>query len=80
MCNKKTCMNTGVKNFPLMLRCEKWQDHDDESAVRCTKNLMLKLAEKIDWQALKETLKQVRQIWRVLNLSLVGLGHDKFTG
>ena len=33
MCNKKTCMNTGVKNFPLMLRCDKWADYDDETAI-----------------------------------------------
>ncbi len=56
MCNKKTCMNTGVKNFPLMLRCDKWADYDDETAIECTKTLMLRLAEKLDWPALRETL------------------------
>ena len=56
MCNKKTCMNIGVKNFPLMLRCDKWADYDDETAIECTKTLMLRLAEKLDWPALRETL------------------------
>lgn len=49
MCNKKTCMNTGVKNFPLVLRCDKWVDYDDESALPCNKNLIRRLAEKLDW-------------------------------
>lgn len=59
MCNKKTCMNTGVKNFPLLLKCEKWVDYDDESAIACTKALMRRLAEKLDWAALRETLASV---------------------
>ena len=49
MCNKKSCMNTGVKNFPLKLRCDKWVDYDDEAAIECSIPLMSRLAEKIDW-------------------------------
>jgi hypothetical protein len=56
MCNKKTCMNQGVNNFPLQVRCDKWVDYDDDTAIQCTKVLMLRLAEKIDWPALKATL------------------------
>ena len=52
MCNKKTCMNKGVNNFPLQVRCDKWVDYDDETAIACTKALMSKLSEKLDWQAL----------------------------
>ena len=52
MCNKKTCMNKGVNNFPLQVRCDKWVDYDDETAIACTKALMTKLSEKLDWQAL----------------------------
>lgn len=59
MCNKKSCMNTGVKNFPLQLRCDKWTDYDEETAIQCTKALMTRLAEKLEWQALTDTLATV---------------------
>ena len=53
MCNKKTCMNTGVVNFPLKLNIKSWVDYDDEAAIECTKPLMARLAEKLDWIALR---------------------------
>ena len=59
LCNKKTCMNKGVKNFPLLLRCDKWVDYDDETAIECSKTLMERLAEKLEWQALKEAIDTV---------------------
>lgn len=52
-------MNTGVKNFPLALKCDKWVDYDDETALPCSKNLVRRLAEKLDWPALSETLASV---------------------
>jgi hypothetical protein len=52
-------MNKGVKNFPLLLRCDKWVDYDDETAIECSKTLMERLAEKLEWQALKETIDTV---------------------
>jgi hypothetical protein len=52
-------MNTGVKNFPLLLKCDKWVDYDDETALPCTLNLMRRLSEKLDWPALVETLASV---------------------
>ena len=62
MCNRKTCMNTGVNNFPLKLSVKAFVDYDDESAIECTKPLMSRLAEKLDWNALKLTLASVSLI------------------
>jgi len=59
MCNKKTCMNMAVNNFPLKLVVTKWEDYDDESAIECSKTLISRLAEKLDWQALRTTLATV---------------------
>ena len=70
MCNKKTCMNTGVKNFPLALKCDKWVDYDDETALPCTKNLMRRLAEKLDWPALCETLASVSRLITFYNSAI----------
>ena len=53
MCNKKTCMGTGAKNFPLLLRVDEWLDYSDENAIECTSALMKRLAEKLDWPALR---------------------------
>lgn len=49
-------MNTGVVNFPLKLKVKHFIDYDDESAIACTKPLMQRLAEKLDWNALNLTL------------------------
>ena len=59
VCNRKTCQATGVVNFPLNLQVAKWEDYDDESTMDCTKPLMTRLAEKIDWNALKQTASTV---------------------
>lgn len=55
-------MNTGVNNFPLKLSVKAFVDYDDESAIECTKPLMSRLAEKLDWNALKLTLASVSLI------------------
>ena len=55
VCNKKMCQAPGVVNFPLKLAIQKWEDYDDESTMDCTKPLMSRLAEKLDWDALKVT-------------------------
>jgi hypothetical protein len=60
LCNKKTCMNKGVNNFPLALKVKSYVDLSEESAIECTKQLMSRLAEKLDWDALKATLDTVR--------------------
>ncbi len=59
LCNKKTCMNKGVNNFPLRLTVTKWIDYDDEAAIECTMPLMTRLAEKLEWAALRETVASV---------------------
>jgi hypothetical protein len=59
VCNKKTCMNQGVKNFPLQLKVDKWIDYDDESTLECSKPLMSNLAMKLDWDALRQTVASV---------------------
>lgn len=68
MCNKKTCMGTGAKNFPLLLKVDEWLDYSDENAIECTSALMKRLAEKLDWPALRSTVDAVRSPisnWRV---------------
>ena len=62
VCNIKACQAPGVQNFPLNLNITKWSDYDDESTMDCTKKLMTRLAEKIDWNALKETANKVSEI------------------
>ena len=68
VCNRKTCQAPGITNFPLKLVVQKWQDFDDESTMPCTRALMSKLAEKLDWEALKNTVRSVsiftQFIWR----------------
>ena len=59
VCNKKACQAAGVVNFPLKLEVSKWEDYDDESAMPMTKPLMTKLAEKLDWPALRQTVDTV---------------------
>ena len=66
MCNKKSCMNTGVKNFPLALKCEEWTDYSDENAIENTPALMKRLAEKLDWPALKQTVSTVSIAFKIL--------------
>ena len=59
VCNRKACQTAGVVNFPLKLNVTKWEDYDDESAMPMTKPLMLKLSEKLDWMALRQTISTV---------------------
>lgn len=59
MCNRKSCTAPGVVNFPLKLKVAAWLDYDDESAIQCTTPLMKRLAEKLDWAALRATLETV---------------------
>jgi len=61
LCNKSSCAQTGVVNFPLKLAVTKWEDYDDEVAIPCTKPLMSRLAEKLDWPALQATVASVSQ-------------------
>ena len=59
VCNRKACQAAGVINFPLKLNVTQWEDYDDESAMPMAKPLMLKLAEKLDWTALYQTVATV---------------------
>ena len=59
VCNKRTCQAPGIVNFPLKLTVNSWKDFDDDSTMPCTKPLMAKLSEKIEWPALRETVGQV---------------------
>ena len=59
VCNRKTCQAPGITNFPLKLVVQKWQDFDDESTMPCTRALMSKLAEKLDWEAFINTVRSV---------------------
>ena len=59
VCNRKPCQAAGIMNFPLKLMVSKWEDYDDESAMPMTKPLMSKLAEKLDWLALRQTVDTV---------------------
>ena len=59
VCNKRTCQAPGVVNFPLNLRVTSWSDYDEDSTMPCTKPLMAKLAEKLEWSALRQTVGQV---------------------
>ena len=52
-------MNKGVNNFPLRLKVDKWEDYDDESAIENSMALMTRLAEKLDWDALRTTVASV---------------------
>ena len=56
VCNKKSCANTGVKNFPLYLSVDKWADYADEDVLSCKPNVIRQLCGKLDWQAFRETL------------------------
>jgi hypothetical protein len=59
LCNRKSCINQGVNNFPLRLTVTKWEDYDDEAAIECTMALMTRLAEKLEWAALRDTVATV---------------------
>ena len=59
VCNKRTCQAAGVVNFPLKLTVGEWSDYDEDSSMPCTKPLMSKLAEKIEWPALRSTVNSV---------------------
>lgn len=62
MCNRKSCSAPGVVNFPLRLKVVSWTDYDDESAIACTVPLMKRLTEKLEWQALRDTLQTVSSL------------------
>ena len=36
-----------------------WSDFDDDSTMPCTRPLMAKLAEKLEWGALRQTVSQL---------------------
>ena len=59
ICNRKSCSNGMVKNFPLKLTVGEWKDYDEETAMQCTKTLMKRLCEKLEWTALVDTVKTV---------------------
>ena len=59
VCNKRTCQAAGVVNFPLRLNVTSWNDFDDDATMPCTQPLMAKLAEKLEWAALRETVASV---------------------
>ena len=76
-CNKRTCQAPGIVNFPLKLTVANWNDFEDDSTMPCTKPLMTKLSEKLEWGALRETVNSVSPLltpslflrpnfWRVL--------------
>jgi len=58
-CNKRTCQAPGIVNFPLKLTVANWNDFEDDSTMPCTKPLMTKLSEKLEWGALRETVISV---------------------
>ncbi len=62
VCNKKTCQAPGVQNFPLRLVVQDWNELGDDSTMPCTKPLMLKLSEKVEWAALRETVNSVSKV------------------
>ena len=78
VCNKRTCQAAGVVNFPLRLNVTTWSDYDDDSVMPCTRPLMAKLVEKIDWPALRQTVSTVsKSIFHFdfdVFVDLVGLG------
>ena len=53
VCNKRACQAPGIQNFPLNLNVTSWSDYDEDSTMPCTRPLIAKLAEKIDWGALQ---------------------------
>ena len=59
VCNKRTCQAPGIVNFPLNLTVASWSDFDDDSTMPCTRPLMAKLAEKLEWGALRQTVSQL---------------------
>ena len=59
VCNKRTRQAPGVVNFPLKLNVTTWNDGEEDSAMPCSKPLMAKLMEKIEWPALRSTVNQV---------------------
>ena len=61
VCNKRTCQAAGVVNFPLRLNVTTWNDCDDDNSMPCTKPLMLKLSEKLEWSALRQTVHAVSE-------------------
>ena len=59
VCNKRTCQAPGVINFPLRLIVNSWNDYDDDNTMPCTRPLMAKLSEKLEWGALRQTVGEV---------------------
>ena len=56
MCNRKGCT---TNNFPLLLKVVSYKDYDEETAMECTRPLMSRLLEKLDWPALRATVASV---------------------
>ena len=77
MCNKRTCQAPGVINFPLALAVSSWSDYEDDSTMPCSRPLMAKLAEKLEWTALRNTVGSVSiltfHIWHFFIFSSTGV-------
>jgi hypothetical protein len=56
MCNKKGCTQN---NFPLKIVANKVQEFEGEQGIEYSKGLMTRLAEKLDWPALRLTINSV---------------------
>ena len=61
MCNKKGCTKN---NFPLKLAVKTFSDFDAENAQEYSPNLMQRLLEKIDWNALRSTVTSIPE-WSI---------------
>ena len=57
MCNKKGCT---TNNFPLKLVAHTVELYNEESQMAYTKELMARLAEKMDMDALRFTVKDLK--------------------
>jgi len=62
ICNRKACSGAGIKNFPLRLKVSEWSDYDEDTAIACTTPLVKRLAEKLEWGALRETVASVSKV------------------
>ena len=69
ICNRKACSGAGIKNFPLRLKVSQWSDYDDETAIARTTPLVKRLTEKLEWQALRETVSTVSRVTFLSNLA-----------
>ena len=59
MCNKKGCT---TNNFPLKLVAHTVELYKEEAQMAYTKELMSRLAEKLDMDALRTTVKELNWV------------------